>query len=721
MKKLLLPIIGAVCLSAFPAKAQFKVSPIVPQDVVVANLKMSDGGRITSELTLPAVSPENLQARNRAMENAERHTLTIVSDRVDGIRLECMTAILDNTDAFWSDFGYQCEFQVPDGKYLVQASYLSDEGGILNVFVPDVIVDKDVEVHVSPEAATHKAAFEFLLPNGEPAQFPSLDENGEAIEGTGNIDGMLTCVMETSYRGVSKFMYTVYAEQTESPESLMRSLVQYSNFDSKDLCYKWMINAHSEGQDVAVYTAYLSVAGDEVKEGETFRNDINDYVKFNPVIEHTPAYASMGEGNNYLQFDLMTNLKGYNDLGVGTEALVDFSSYVCVRDQEWDNENVNARMSNADAEIEGKYGVSRYGCYTPPCIYTPNGWKALSDERGEFICLDGNVISPSISFNPYLSFCFDGDYRFGASGSVCSVEKICLEADVPYYFYVTNYFGNGSESRVIDREVQTSKVLYDGEEVFSSESGDPVSKWARQWVQENHPKGKMTYIFNSENVVIDGIKGGNYCEVFHDDALEDCSAPTVKRVMISDSEGNPVIKLKNASEGRISVCGGDFVTHTIEVPGYEANLETRQYYTGSPASLKARVAPHGTDLFEEIEVTEDAGKSQIPLFGTYWSASLESVDAGDTTGWFDLELTITDEAGNYQKQVMSPAFYIDPESGIAEVEAEDPMFEIEGCDIVLPDGGKVYDSIGRLQNPRGLNPGVYIVVIGSETSKVIIR
>ena len=50
-----------------------------------------------------------------------------------------------------------------------------------------------------------------------------------------------------------------------------------------------------------------------------------------------------------------------------------------------------------------------------------------------------------------------------------------------------------------------------------------------------------------------------------------------------------------------------------------------------------------------------------------------------------------------------------------------PVFEVTGHDILLPYRGKVYDCTGRLQNPSGLNSGVYIVIIGSECSKVIIR
>ena len=721
MKKLLLPIIGVACLSALPAKAQFTVDPIVSQDVVVANLKMSDGGKILTELTIPEVSPEKLRARTKALENAERHILSIVSDRVDGVRLQCLTALLENTDVFWNDFRDQCEFQVPTGKYLIQATYCADDGMIMNVFVPDVMVDKDVEIHVTPESATHTAAFEFLLPNGELAQFPSLDENGEVIEGTGNVGGVLSCVMETSYKGVSKYVQQVYVDQSVSPEAFLRALVQSSNIDSKDVCYKWMICAESNGQDKTIYTTYFTVAGDKIKEGEVFRNVINDYIKFNPVIDHTPAYATMGDGNSYRSFNLMTNSKGYNNFGIGVNAPEQFTTFICVSEQEWIDENVYATMSNADAEIQKKYGIMRYGNDTPPCVYTPSGWKALSDERGELIMSDGEVISPSISFNPYFSFIFDEDYHFCVSGSVCSVEKVGIEAEVPYSYYITRYFGNGSETRPIDDYVKTSNVQYNGEQVYSSEIGDPIYKWAGQWAQENHPKGKMTYRFNSENVEIDGIKGGNYCEVSYDESLADCDAPTVKRVMISDQEGRPVIKFNSAAEGRIAICGGDFVKQTIAVPGWEGNFNPVDYYTCSSASLVARVAPHGTDLFEEIKMTEDPEKSRIPLFGTYWSATLEGVKAQGTTGWFDLELTITDESGNYQKQVISPAFYIDPESGIEEVEANTDMFEVTGDDILLPYGGKVYDCTGRLQNPSGLSSGVYIVIIGSESSKVIIR
>lgn len=722
MKKLLLPIACAVCLTPLAAKTQFTVDPIMSQDVIVANLELSNNGKVTTGLTFPKISQENLRSRNKAMVNATTHTLSIVSDRMDGVQLQCLTAILDNTDAFWSDFRYQCDFQVPEGKYLIQATYCAEDGKIMNVFVPDVIVDNNVEIHVSPSSATHGVSFEFLLPDGELAQFPSTDESGEIIEGTGNIGGVLTCLMETTYRGTSKYTHQVIIDQSVSQEVLLRSLVQYSNIDSNDVCYRWMICAESTDQDKQVYSTYFSVKGDKTNGETVFRNDIDDYVEFNPVIDHTPAYVSMGEGNTYQSFEIMTNLKGWSDFGMSMKAPQPFKTYVCVNEQEWESENVYVTMSNADAEIKKKYGVMRYGSYTPPCVYRSTEWKALSDERGNFIYSDdGNVISPSISFNPYFSFCFDENYHFGASGSVCSVKKVCLEAEEPYSYYTATYYGNGSEIRAIDNYLGTCNISYNGEQVFSSETGDPIYKWAGQWANENHPKGKMIYRFNSENVEMDGIKGGNYCEMSYDESLPDCDPPTVQRVMISNQENNPAIKFKNASDIKISICGGDFTIQTIDVPGYEGNPQTVEYCTCSPASLKARIAPHGTDLFEEIELTEDTEKSEIPLFGTYWSATLESMKAQNTTGWFDIELIITDEASNYQKQVISPAFYIDPESGIANIDAEAEMFEMAKRSIELLYGGKVYDITGQQQNPQDLHPGVYIVNMGSKSSKIIIR
>ncbi len=49
----------------------------------------------------------------------------------------------------------------------------------------------------------------------------------------------------------------------------------------------------------------------------------------------------------------------------------------------------------------------------------------------------------------------------------------------------------------------------------------------------------------------------------------------------------------------------------------------------------------------------------MPGWGYFYRGSLAGVTGQAEKGWFDLKIRLVDEAGNWQEQVVSPAFRID--------------------------------------------------------------
>ena len=45
--------------------------------------------------------------------------------------------------------------------------------------------------------------------------------------------------------------------------------------------------------------------------------------------------------------------------------------------------------------------------------------------------------------------------------------------------------------------------------------------------------------------------------------------------------------------------------------------------------------------------------------GCFYTAPLASVSGQGLNGWFDMKIRVTDTAGNWQEQIISPAFRID--------------------------------------------------------------
>ena len=56
---------------------------------------------------------------------------------------------------------------------------------------------------------------------------------------------------------------------------------------------------------------------------------------------------------------------------------------------------------------------------------------------------------------------------------------------------------------------------------------------------------------------------------------------------------------------------------------------------------------------------EEVPENYWPTMGWFYTGSLASVTGEGLNGWFDLKIRLTDAAGNWQEQVISPAFRID--------------------------------------------------------------
>ena len=75
-----------------------------------------------------------------------------------------------------------------------------------------------------------------------------------------------------------------------------------------------------------------------------------------------------------------------------------------------------------------------------------------------------------------------------------------------------------------------------------------------------------------------------------------------------------------------------------------------------------------------------------PSFGYFYRGSLKDVTGAGEKGWFDLKIRLEDAAGNWQEQVISPAFRIDDkvDTGIEN-----------NNQYTITNNQEVYDLMGR--------------------------
>lgn len=120
----------------------------------------------------------------------------------------------------------------------------------------------------------------------------------------------------------------------------------------------------------------------------------------------------------------------------------------------------------------------------------------------------------------------------------------------------------------------------------------------------------------------------------------------------------------------------------------------------------------------------------MPAFGHFYEADLSGVKAENQ--WVDVRLEIADATGNYQKQTISPAFFVELSSGISKtVNATANAFVVIGKTVKLADGRAARITVrsidGRtLQSAytnvidmNGMTAGMYIVTATADNGNVV--
>ncbi|MBD5355832.1 MAG: hypothetical protein HDR88_02350 [Bacteroides sp.] len=236
---------------------------------------------------------------------------------------------------------------------------------------------------------------------------------------------------------------------------------------------------------------------------------------------------------------------------------------------------------------------------------------------------------------------------------------------------------------------------------------------------ETEKEGSLVkYIIYNDNVLIDGkVPGFNNTVLGCMIEADDWVPPTLQTLMFMNKEGDVTDRFQSAEEASIMFYAGDFV--------YTYNEDDTEFMMVAwpLGDIKVEYAPYGSDDFATLTVNEVPDKFFMPGYGYCYEGSLESVDRQSENGWFDLRISLTDENGNYQTQVISPAFKIDSLSGVENVSDMRESLQIVDGRIVSNSGNavSVYNIDGREVRNDNLAPGIYVARIGAMSQKIIVR
>lgn len=247
------------------------------------------------------------------------------------------------------------------------------------------------------------------------------------------------------------------------------------------------------------------------------------------------------------------------------------------------------------------------------------------------------------------------------------------------------YIGRYGEVRNVDCDTLETKITYNNE-VICDNYATLNMDLNEYCAAPNHPDGIITAHFVNKNMMVDGLQGMNVTDVYFDQRQEDWTAPTLQMMLFKDLEGNIIDRFETAEDGILEFAGGDFNYH-LDLDAYYYWFDCR------PQSVEVSYSPYCADNWAPLEVNEIPEEYYMPGFGYFYRGSLKDVTGRGEKGWFDLKIKLTDPSGNWQEQVISPAFRIGDSSltNIQNVKSdtatEVARYTIDGRALSAPQAG----------------------------------
>lgn len=600
--------------------------------------------------------------------------------------------------------GKEGSIEVPLGTY----DFCIDFYGAYRYFMikENVTVTGDMTVEFNQDEANVPMEFHYFNENGKELHLDINDENGEVeTPGTASNIIKLTGIMSKEYGKVASIMSMGYHAKG-MPE----------DFFINKLSDRYFIGQSATIKAGSHYYAFKTV----VKKFDNTIHNTNpaDLAKLSTKFTTSPAmqgdeYVDLpGVETTFINDGYMvsnTRIWGQKDPADGGNVITFIDCPIAdVKDN--CRMNMAARPVCTDSYVEKNAGGDTYQVFS--FIVSPLAMgNAKQGVKYEVSCNDlNNVFNNPEGETEYKVFPGHPEFSFATSGSAHFGNS------VPLLSYRAMRLEKGAETQFVDAFHYMGRL---------GEMRETDVKHAKFETKEEGSIVENT--ITNTNVKVDGIDGKNLTVVKYDYSKEDNTAPTFQMLSFKDADGNLCDRFTTPAGAKMIVTGGDFNYVANPLPPYVG------YFTcAAPASVKALYAPHGTDAWTELTLTENADKYFMPFFGHFYEADLSGVTVEEEGTWFDLRLEMADATGNYQKQLIAPAFKVDyNSSSISDVVASaKSAFIVNGKMVMLADGNvaniTVHAIDGRtLQSAfangidlSGMDSGIYIITATTKGGNV---
>lgn len=279
---------------------------------------------------------------------------------------------------------------------------------------------------------------------------------------------------------------------------------------------------------------------------------------------------------------------------------------------------------------------------------------------------DGNFVE-YFQWPSHPAFTYSVDKKKGDLGNNCPVLVSALgqalytigtnengEAQtMPVLINTFDYIGRyGEKQRIVTYEKTMADYKVNGEDLVSITG--PNNTMLNELIN-----GEVDATIVNESVDVDGLAGSNKTQLHYTAGAEDENPPTMTMLHFKGDNGDVIDRFASADEGVLEFTAGDF--NMCFTP------QNLQYFDRQMIeTVEVSYSPYGEDNWNELSV-EEVPENYWPTMGEFYTGSLAGVMGEAYEGWFDLKIRLIDAAGNWQEQVISPAFRIDDlaYSGIA--------------------------------------------------------
>lgn len=600
--------------------------------------------------------------------------------------------------------GKESSIQVPKGTYDLYAEFLGDKHSY--VFRENIQATEDQVIEIDQDEANIPIEFHYFDENNQELHLDIYDGKNVATPGTASDIMKLT-----------SFIHKDYGSTILNIDFGYKSVDHPEDFYVNKLSDKYCIGQAATICMGSHYYAIKSLIRDF--EQNIHNTDGSSLTRLETGFTLSPGMKDIKEHVNLPGVETTFLLDG-NSLGdiriwgLGDpEENGNFYTYIdCPVESETDDfqMNVAARPIASDGvrmvSMPGYDDEEDFSFIVTP-LATGN---AKQEVKYHVSCCDlGNFFNVPVGQTSYKcypghpDFSFaapDGKAHFGTSVPLMIYSSVCETYDSEVNIYDSYYYrGVYGELRETDAKLAT--------------------------VNKKSTQGGTLVTVTNNNIEIDGMEGKNVSEVLFDRKKADYTAPTFQMMSFKDKEGTIGNRFQTAQGAKMLVAGGDF--------SYVENFDYPYigYFTcAAPASVKAYYSPNGTDTWKELALVEDPAKYYMPAFGHFYETDLSEVTAEDDDMWFDVRLEMTDAAGNYQKQLISPAFFVNNVTSIDNATIAATAFSITGKKVSLTNGVKaditVYSIDGRtLQHVYSneidlgtMAPGLYVVTATTADGRV---